>query len=322
MENLAANPAAGAVSDSRPPAVVAAFTAAIAALGLERPSITELEGGATNRSFRLRDAGHDYVLRIAGAATPGLGASRASEFAMQAIAASAGLAPGIVLADPERDFIVTRHADGRVPDISEMRAAPLLGRVGAWIARLHALAPPRGLAVVDFGERAAGYLERCLGQERRADIAAIAVELERRRSALPPVRHLTACHHDLHHRNFVVSGERIVAVDWEYAGPGDPAADLACCIGYHELDATQIDCLLEGYGNKSAGFRARVEALGWIFNCLWFGWNEAAASAGLETDPKLQAKLAARLALPARCAAHGRDHHHRSRRRRSSRERP
>jgi Ser/Thr protein kinase RdoA (MazF antagonist) len=284
------------MSDSRPPAVDAAITAAIAALGLERPRITELEGGATNRSYRLRDARHDYVLRLAGSATPGLGASRASEFAIQAIAANSGLAPAIVLADAERDFIVTRHADGRVPAVSELRAAPLLRRIGSWIARLHALAPPPGLAVVDFGERAAGYLERLLGQEQRAEIAAIAGELERRRAALPPARQLAACHHDLHHRNFVVSAEKIVAVDWEYAGPGDPAADLACCIGYHDLDAALVDHLLAGYGNDSAGFRARVDALGWIFNCLWFGWNEVAAAAGLQSDPELQQRLAARLA--------------------------
>jgi thiamine kinase len=284
------------VSASRPPAVDAAITAAIAALGLEHPRITEIEGGAANRSFRLRDAGHDYVLRLAGAATPGLGASRASEFAMQAIAASAGLAPGIALADAERDFIVTYHAAGRVPDVSEFRAAPLLCRIGDWIARLHALAPPAGLAVVDFGERAAGYLESLLRHEQRAEIAAIAGELERRRAALPTARQLTACHHDLHHRNFVVSAQRVVAIDWEYAGPGDPAADLACCIGYHDLDAAMIDRLLEGYGNGSVDLRARVEALRWIFDCLWFGWNAVAASAGLESDPELQARLAARLA--------------------------
>lgn len=284
------------MSDSRPMAVDAAITAAIARLGLERTRITELEGGAANRSFRLRDAGHDYVLRLAGAATPGLGASRASELAMQAMAASAGLAPAIALVDPERDFIVTRHAEGRVPGIFELQAAPLLGRIGHWIARLHALTPPPGLAVVDFGERAAGYLDRLLGQEQRTEIRAIAGELERRRAVLPPARQLAACHHDLHHRNFVVSAEKIVAIDWEYAGPGDPAADLACCIGYHDLDAAQIDHLLEAYGNDSAAFRVRVEALRWIFDCLWFGWNAVAATAGLESDPALQLRLAARLA--------------------------
>lgn len=284
------------MSAVRPQAVDAAIAAASAALGLGHPRITELEGGAANRSFLLSDAGHDYVLRLAGHASAALGASRETEFAMQAIASNAGLAPEIVLAVPERDFIVTRHAVGHVPGAAELRAPPLLNRIGQWIARLHALSPPPGLGVVDFGDRAAGYLERLLRQERRADIAAMAVELARRRAELPPALQLTACHHDLHHRNFVVSAEKIIAIDWEYAGPGDPAADLACCIGYHDLDAALIDRLLEAYGNDSADLRARVEALRWMFDCLWFGWNAVAESAGLESFPELQARLAARLA--------------------------
>lgn len=281
---------------SRPAAADASIAVAIAALGLDRPDITELSGGIANRSFRLRDARHDYVLRLAGPSTPGLGASRAFELAMQGLAAAAGLAPGIVLVNRERDFIVTHYANGRAPDLADLREPPLLGRVGAWIARLHALAPPPGLAVVDFGERAAECLTHLQSQGEQAHIARIARELERRRAALPPPARLTACHHDLHHRNFVVAGDRLVAIDWEYASPGDPAADLACCIGYHDLDATRIDRLLDGYGNAAAGFRTRIEALRWIFDCLWFGWNAVAAQAGLETDPELQDQLVARLA--------------------------
>lgn len=281
---------------SRPATVEASIDAAIAALGLEHPDIAELSGGVANRSFRLRDARHDYVLRLAGPSTPGLGASRASEIAMQGIAAESGLAPAIVLVDRNRDFIVTRYVDGQVPNRSELRKSPLLGRVGAWIARLHALAPPPGLAVVDFGERAAVYLALLRTPIEQADIGRFARELERRRAALPPPARLAACHHDLHHRNLVDAGEKLVALDWEYAGPGDPAADLACCIGYHELDAGRVERLLAGYGDASTGLRARIEALCWIFDCLWFGWNAVAAQAGLETDPELQGRLVARLA--------------------------
>jgi aminoglycoside phosphotransferase (APT) family kinase protein len=296
LAELAAKPDPGAVNRPLPAAADTAIAAAIAALGLDCPRVTELPGGAANRSFRLSDARLDYVLRLAGKTTPGLGSSRKSEFAMQGIAAGAGLAPEIVIVDRDRDFIVTRYVDGRVPEVSEFRAAPLLGRVGAWIARLHSRAPPPGLEVIDFGERAAGYLARLRAPDERADIAAIAGELERRRAALPPVPRLSACHHDLHHRNFLVSRERIFAVDWEYAGPGDAAADLACCIGYHDLDGAQVDRLLDGYGNDAAEFRSRIEALGWIFDCLWFGWNAVAANSGLESDPDLQDRLAARLA--------------------------
>jgi len=150
--------------------------------------------------------------------------------------------------------------------------------------------------VVDFGERAAGYLVRVLASGTSAFAVELARELERRRSALPGLARLASCHHDLHHRNFIGDGARLLAVDWEYAGPGDPAADLAACIGYHALGDAAVDALLAGYGRPDPALRARIAALGWIFDCLWFAWNAAAELAGLAPDPAEQSRLAARLA--------------------------
>jgi aminoglycoside phosphotransferase (APT) family kinase protein len=275
-----------------PPGARAAIDAATASLGLVAPEVSELQGGVANRSYRLRDARHDVVLKLAGDAAARLRASRGSRLAMQAHAAANGLAPPVVFADPARGFIVSRHAGGDMPSAADMRDARLLARIGAWIAALHALPLPSGLVVVDFGERAGGYVARL------ADGSAVSLarELARRRAALGPPARLVPCHHDLHHRNFLDDGRRLVAVDWEYAGPGDAAADIAACIGYHGLDSAQAGALLGGYGTADNGMRARVEALGWIFDCLWYGWNAAAGQDGLAPDPGEQARLAARLA--------------------------
>jgi aminoglycoside phosphotransferase (APT) family kinase protein len=248
-----------------------------------------------NRSFRLRAGGQDLVLKLAGEAAPALGASRRAELAMQALAAGAGLAPPVVLADDARGFIVARHARGRMPAADDMRDPRLLGRIGAWIAALHALQPPAGLAVVDFGERAARYLAWLQAEAPEQPVGRIARELAARRADLPRPARLAACHHDLHHRNFIDDGRRLLAVDWEYAGPGDPAADIASCIGYHRLGVAGIDALLDGYGEAGPDFRERLASLGWIFDCLWFGWNAVAGLEGLPPQPALQARLAARL---------------------------
>jgi aminoglycoside phosphotransferase (APT) family kinase protein len=280
------------MNEALPSGARAAIAAATASLRLENPVVGELPGGVANRSFRLRDARHDLVLKLAGDAATGLGASGESEFAMQALAAAHGLAPPVVLADRTRGFIVSRHARGETPSAADMRGAPLLRRAGAWIAALHALPAPARLPVVDFGERAAGYFARLGG----GFAATLARELDRRRARLGPAPRLAPCHHDLHHRNFIDDGARLLAVDWEYAGPGDPAADLAACIGYHGLDDAQADALYAGYGTADAALRARVAAIGWIFDCLWYGWNAAAGEAGLAPDPGEQSRLAARLA--------------------------
>jgi aminoglycoside phosphotransferase (APT) family kinase protein len=284
------------MSRTRESGVASAVAAASAALGLARPEVTPLPGGVANRSFRLREGGRDFVLRVAAEAAAGLGAGGQAEVAMQSLAAAAGLAPSIVLADPGGRFIVMRHAAGESPGAAAMQDARLLRRIGAWLARLHALAAPAGLAAVDFGERAAGYLSRVVAARPDPFVARFARELERRRAALPAPARLAACHHDLHRRNLIDDGERILAIDWEYAGPGDAAADFAACAGYHDLGADGLAALLEGYGGAERVLRSRIDALAWIFDCLWYGWNAAAALDGLEPDRGEQARLAARLA--------------------------
>ena len=281
----------GRVRGTRAPAIAAASRA----LGLVHPEVTPLAGGVANRSYRLREGPRDLVLRIAGNAAAGLGASIRSELAMQALAAGAGLAPPIVLADPGRGYVVSEFAAGRAPSAAAMQERPLLRRVGAWFGCLHALEPPAGLAVVDFGERAADYLSRVAVRDPDGSIRRLQRGLEHRRGELPAPVRLASCHHDPHRRNLLDDGARILAIDWEYAGPGDPAADLAACVGYHALEATAIEALFDGYGGASAELRARVASLAWIFDCLWFGWNAAAAADGLAPDAVEQSRLAARL---------------------------
>jgi aminoglycoside phosphotransferase (APT) family kinase protein len=273
-----------------------AIAAAVRALGLVQPEVSELEGGIANRSFRLRTRGRDLVLKLAGDARHALGGSIHAGCAMQELAARAGLAPPVVLADLSRGFVVSQHMAGRVPAATEFSDARMLGRVGAWIAALHALPLPPGLAAVDFGERAARCLARVVASGAGSFARQLAQELERRRAAMPAPARLTACHHDLHHRNFIDDGTRLLTVDWEYAGPGDPAADLASCIGYHALDDAAVDALLAGYGRPAAALRSRIAALGWIFDCLWYAWNATAGLAGLAPDPAEQSRLAERLA--------------------------
>ena len=283
------------MSAALPAEIEARLAAAAAALDLERPTIMELSGGVSNRTFRLRDRSHDYVLRLAGLSAAGLGASGTSEVAMQALAADAGLAPPLVLADVAAGLVVSRYVAGRMPTARELQDVRLLRRVGAFIAQLHALEPPPGLPVVDFGERAAGYLDRVAAAG--VDVFALRLqrELARRRAALPAPSRRAPCHHDLHHRNFLDDGSRLLAVDWEYAGPGDPAADLASCIGYNAITGARAEALYDGYGADAAELRARVAATGWIFDCLWYGWNAVAALDGLNPDPEEQSRLAARL---------------------------
>ncbi|HEU0225282.1 MAG TPA: phosphotransferase [Steroidobacteraceae bacterium] len=284
----------GRVNGELPQDLQRAVAAVAGGLGLVSPEVTALPAGVANRALRLRDARHDLVLRIAGSPAAALGASRGSECRMHALAAAAELAPAVVLARPERGLLVTRFVAGRMLSREDMRDRAILRRVGDWISRLHALPAPPGLPVIDFGARAAACLERVHARAPSPETVELARRLAARRARLAPSR-TVSCHHDLHHRNFIDDGSRLVVVDWEYAGPGDAAADLAACIGYHDLAPSRVDALLSGYGQERAALRARIATLVWIFDCLWYGWNAVAGLEGLPLEADLQARLAARL---------------------------
>jgi aminoglycoside phosphotransferase (APT) family kinase protein len=292
---MAPQPGSRDLSDARGKALDSQVREIARELGLKAPRITRLRGGPANSTLRVQDTHHDLVFRLAGESGRVLHANLESELAMLEAAAAAGLAPAVVLARPELGYVVMQHAAGRTPGAHELRDPAFLRRLGAWIAQLQAVPLPIGLAPVDFGERAATYLAQLQDREPLELHARLVIELAVRRAAFEPTAQRVCCHHDLHRRNLVDAGDSILAIDWEYAGPGDPAADLAACIGYHDLDTAQVDALLAGYGRDGSVLRARLAALGWIFDCLWYGWNAVATRAGLAVDLRLQQRLGARL---------------------------
>jgi thiamine kinase-like enzyme len=269
--------------------------AVLVELGLEQPTVTMLQGGPLNRAFRLKDAQRDLVLRLSGTAAAALGADHAAELAMQKLAADTGLAPVVVLARPAEGLLVTRHVAGRVLTRDEAREPALLARIGAWLAKLHALPPPAELAPIDIAARAAGYLEFLIARESTLLLRDLERHLSRLRTELPPPPRLAPCHHDLHHFNLVDAGGRLVALDWEYAGPGDPVADLAACICYQDLGQRRVEMLLDAYDRDAARIKARLRPLVWVFDCLCYGWMEVAAAHGIAADPERRRRLIRRL---------------------------
>jgi hypothetical protein len=113
------------------------------------------------------------------------------------------------------------------------------------------------------------------------------------------------CHHDVHHLNVVelstvvaataddadgsrapvVPAGRLLLLDWEYAGAGDPAMDLAAYAAYHDLDDLARESLLAAYG--PAVTRDELDRACEVFDCLQALWHDAAGSWGrLEADAR------------------------------------
>jgi aminoglycoside phosphotransferase (APT) family kinase protein len=147
-------------------------------------------------------------------------------------------------------------------------------RIGTRLRELHALPVPNGLPEVDPRRAISAHLERTAaapGPVPRAALAARAHDALRGYAA----RVRAFCHHDVHHLNVVDAG-RLVLVDWEYAGAGDPAMDLAAFAAYHDLDGASRTRLLAAYGPGVT--RAELDRACDVFDCLQALWHDAAGT--------------------------------------------
>jgi thiamine kinase-like enzyme len=203
--------------------------------------VAPVGGGITNRNFRVDVGGESFVLRIGGKDTELLGIDRAAEHGASLVAAQLGVGPEVVAFVEPEGYLVTRYVEGEVAGIDVERAARLLrtvhdgpaipGRFDAFrvVEAYRATAAARGAVVPPAYDRA----------------RAIADRIERRLGPRP----LRPCHNDLLGANFIRAGERLWIVDWEYAGMGDPAFDLANFAVNNRLDDGGEAALLAAYGN-------------------------------------------------------------------------
>jgi thiamine kinase-like enzyme len=223
-----------------------------------------LDGGITNRNFRVRLGERDYVLRICDPDAEALGVDRATEALAATRAAAAGIAPAVAAWLQAEGALVTRWLDGGGLTAAELRAPAALAEVAAALRAFHGGAPlPSAFDVFDLVERNGELVRRARGAppDGYEDAAAAA---RRIRAALDPVHQPehapVPCHNDLLTANFVRDGNRLRIVDWEYAGMNDPYFDLGNLAVNNGFDATEECALLELYFDEAAGER-RLAAL-------------------------------------------------------------
>ncbi len=222
-----------------------------------------LEGGITNRNYRARFGGRDYVIRVPGRDTGLLGIDREAERVANDHAARIGIAPAVAafLASPA--CIVTAFVEGEALDSADLRSPPLLTEVAGSLHSLHDLEqtlPSRFETVrivVDYA--------RIVAERGAAVPAAYPAALGRAgeiEAALTGPEHVPVpCHNDLLAANFIRGEDRIWIVDWEYAGMGNRYFDLANFSVNNELSAAEQEQLLAAYFGEAPGER-RLAALG------------------------------------------------------------
>jgi thiamine kinase-like enzyme len=222
--------------------------------------IEPLGGGITNHNFKVSLDGEAYVLRIGGKYSELLGIDRRAENAAARAAAAVGTGPEVVAFLEPESALVTRFVEGRPLSVEEMRSPEAIARVVGALKPFHdgEPIPARFDSFRVVETYAAAAAERGVpvpaAYERARDVAA---RVEAARGSQP----LRPCHNDLLNANFILGGERLWIVDWEYAGMGDVFFDLANFSVNHELGPDEDDELLRRYFGERTEKNAAVLTL-------------------------------------------------------------
>jgi len=200
-----------------------------------------LDGGLTNRNYRVRFGDRDTVVRLCGKDTAALGIDRATEALATARAATLGIAPEVIA---QLDgVLVCGFLEGAVLDAAGVRA-----RLGDAARMLRAFHESGALATAFDVYRLV------------ADQAALApvpgdfdalLATARRIQALRARDAVVACHNDLLPANFVATAGGLRLLDWEYAGMNDRYFDLANLAANSELGDEDETRLLEAYWDQA-----------------------------------------------------------------------
>jgi thiamine kinase-like enzyme len=226
------------------------------ALGPREGEPVPLEGGITNRNFRARLGGREYVVRVHGANTGLLGIDRTAERLAVEAAARLGIGPELVAAPPGglvTTFVVCAGLDpaGVGAHIEEIAAV---------LRRFHDGGPalPSAFSVPELLSEYAGIV-REHGREVPGEYEETLALVQRVVAAMPATGP-RPCHNDLLAGNIIhaTDEDRIMLVDWEYAGMGDPYFDLGNLAVNNEFDGDAEQRLLGAYLGRPADARERA----------------------------------------------------------------
>ena len=222
-----------------------------ALLGPRDGAVVQLDGGITNRNFRVNFGGTDYVVRLPGKRTQLLGIDRSAECIANKAAAELGIAPRVATMLEQPSCLVTAFVTGREMTLDEIRTPEAIAEVAGDLRKLHDSGTelPTGFdsfrLVEEYAET--GRANGSEPPEGYDDALKAAQRIEKAVSGQDDHQPVPA-HNDLLTANFLRDGgERIQLIDWEYAGMGDRWFDLGNFAVNNDLDDDQEAQLLKAY---------------------------------------------------------------------------
>ena len=226
--------------------------------------VAELDGGLSNRTWRVDKDGRSAVLKIDDQPRTAPFNMRRQEAEIQTRAFEAGLANRVLYVS--ETIYMTEYVEGTVWSPDCLDDDKNLRQLALALHRLHAL--PLTGRVFDAVGAAREYARNVSG----ADDSRVQ-ECLQRIAAAPRPGNLCCCHNDLVVEN-IINAPETRFLDWEYACDNDPFFDLATVAAHHQLSQAQRSILLTAYfGKDDSRWQAQLARQAELYDALLYLWQ-------------------------------------------------
>ena len=247
---------------------------ALGCLPTDITAVEPIEAGLTNSSLLVTVDGVNYVYRHPGPGTSEI-ISREAEACALDIAKRLGLDETFIYEDPREGWKVSLYMEG----CSELdyRDRDQVARALQMVRRLHTSGEGMPWSM-DFMAEAVHINELLdeLGYPKPEDHDALTEQVVALSEAMQvDVGEPVLCHNDFYGPNFLVRGDEMWLIDWEYAAMGDYACDIGNFVSQgsgYSVEET-IDILDLYYGRPATPEEVRhcLAAVG-IVGYYWYVW--------------------------------------------------
>jgi thiamine kinase-like enzyme len=217
------------------------------------PAFTVIEDGRTNCNFEVRDdSGRRYFARY-GHDLPHHFIFREHEERAARLASDLNVAPKLLCS--ANGAMVCEFIEGKGLVIEDGLSKRTLERIADSLRRLH-LGAPKGIEhVFDLAKFLPDYLGRVPPGSLPEEDKEIVIRII---ESIPSLPAQSLIHSDLIPNNFLDDGKTMWIIDWEYAGLGHPAIDLAMIVSNFDLTPDLASFVIEAHGLCE---KAQVEAM-------------------------------------------------------------